>query len=145
VSTTSDLSPNKGSINGTRYFEITTFIVKAGHRHDFEQLTHMYVDMYVDVYRKVAPDGHWDCFEVMYRNPLPGAPSGGAFVVVNTMKSQAEANKGIVDSENLQRNIGSSGMQKIEELSAASFVHEDYYSLACTSNSDRLRRVPILR
>jgi hypothetical protein len=95
VSTTSDLSLNKGSINGTRYFEITTFLVKAGHRHDFEQLTHMYAD----VYRKVAPDGHWDCFEVMYRNPVPGVPSGRAFIVVNTMKSQAETDKGIVDSE----------------------------------------------
>jgi hypothetical protein len=59
----------------------------------------MYVDMYVDVYRQVAPDGHWDCFEAMYRNPVPGVPSGGAFVVVNTMKSQAETDKGIVDSK----------------------------------------------
>jgi hypothetical protein len=83
------------AINGTRYFEITTFIVKAGHRHDFEQLTHMYVD----AYRKVALDGHWDCFEVMYRNPVPGVPSGGTFVLVNTVKSQAETDKGIVDSE----------------------------------------------
>jgi hypothetical protein len=111
-----DLSLNKGSINGTRYFEITTFIVKPGHRHDFEQLAHTYAD----AYHKVAPDTHWDCFEVMYGNPLPGAPSGGAFVVVNTMKSQAETDKGIVDSETFAKELGSSGMQKIEELSAAS-------------------------
>ncbi len=111
-----DLSLNKGSINGTRYFEITTFIVKPGHRHDFEQLAHMYVD----AYRKVAPDTHWDCFEVMYGNPAPGFPSGGAFVVVNTMKSQAETDKGMADSEKFAKELGSSGMQKIEELSAAS-------------------------
>jgi hypothetical protein len=111
-----DLSLNKGSINGTRYFEITTFIVKPGHRHDFEQLAHTYAD----AFRKVAPDAHWDCFEVMYGNPAPGFPSGGAFVVVNTMKSQAETDKGIVDSEKFAKELGSSGMQKIEELSAAS-------------------------
>jgi len=111
-----DLSLNKGSINGTRYFEITTFIVKPGHRHDFEQLAHMYGD----TFRKVAPDAHWDCFEVMYGNPAPGFASGAAFVVVNTMKSQAETDKGIMDSEKFAKELGSSGMQKIEELSAAS-------------------------
>jgi hypothetical protein len=111
-----DLSLNKGSINGTRYFEITTFIVKPGHRHDFEQLAHVYGD----TFRKIAPDAHWDCFEVMYGNPAPGFPSGGAFVVVNTMKSQAETDKGIMDSEKFAKELGSSGMQKIEELSAAS-------------------------
>jgi hypothetical protein len=111
-----DLSLNKGSINGTRYFEITTFIVKPGHRHDFEQLAHMYVD----AYRKVAPDTHWDCFEVMYGSPVPGVPVGAAFVVVNTMKSQAETDKGIADSEKFAKEVGASGMEKIEELSAAS-------------------------
>jgi hypothetical protein len=111
-----DLSFNKGSINGTRYFEITTFIVKPGHRHDFEQLAHMYAD----TYRKVAPDGHWDCFEVMYGNPAPGFPSGGAFVVVNTMKSLAETDKGVADSEKFAKEVGASGMAKMEELSAAS-------------------------
>jgi hypothetical protein len=111
-----DLSFNKGSINGTRYFEITTFIVKPGHIHDFEQLAHMYAD----TYRKVVPDGHWDCFEVMYGNPAPGFPSGGAFVVVNTMKSLAETDKGVTDSEKFAKELGASGMQKMEELSAAS-------------------------
>lgn len=111
-----DLSFNKGSINGTRYFEITTFIVKPGHMHDFEQLAHMYTD----TYRKVAPDGHWDCFEVMYGNPAPGFPSGSAFVVVNTMKSLAETDKGVTDSEKFSKELGASGMQKMEELSAAS-------------------------
>ena len=111
-----DLSLNKGSINGTRYFEIASFIVKPGHRHDFETLAHMYVD----TYRKVVPDGHWDCFEVMYGSPVPGVPSGAAFIVVNTMKSMAETDKGLADSEKFAKELGSSGMEKIEELSAAS-------------------------
>jgi hypothetical protein len=111
-----DLSFNKGSINGTRYFEISTFIVKPGHMHDFEQLAHMYAD----AYRKVAPDEHWDCFQVMYGNPAPGFPSGAAFVVVNTMKSLAETDKGITDSEKFAKELGESGMAKLEELSAAS-------------------------
>jgi hypothetical protein len=111
-----DLSLNKGSINGTRYFEITTFIVKPGHRHEFEQLAHMYID----TFRKVAPDTHWDCFEVMYGNPAPGFPSGAAFVVVNTMKSLAETDKGNADFEKFTKEVGPGGMEKIEQLSAAS-------------------------
>jgi hypothetical protein len=111
-----DLSLNKGSINGTRYFEITTFVVKPGHRHDFDQLAHMYAD----AYKKVAPDTHWDCFEVMYGNPAPGFPSGATFVVINTMKSQAETDKGMADFEKFAKELGTSGMEKMEELTAAS-------------------------
>jgi hypothetical protein len=111
-----DLSLNKGSINGTRYFEITSFIVKPGHRHDFEQVAHMYID----TYRKIAPDAHWDCFEVMYGILAPGVPTGAAFIIINTMKSQAETDKGIADGEKFAKEVGSTGMAKIEELSAAS-------------------------
>ena len=64
-----DLSLNKGSIDGARYFEITAFVVKPGHMHDFAELA----KIYIDAYRKIAPDTHWDTFEVMYGNPLPTA------------------------------------------------------------------------
>jgi hypothetical protein len=111
-----DLSLNKGSIHGTRYFEITTFVVKPGHMHEFEELAHMYAN----TFRKVAPDTHWDCFQVMYGSVVPGVPTGGTFVVINTMKSLAETDKGIADSEKFAKEVGSSGMAKAEELSAAS-------------------------
>jgi hypothetical protein len=111
-----DLSLNKGSIHGTRYFEITTFVVKPGHMHEFEELAHMYAD----TFRKVAPDTHWDCFEVMYGSPAPAIPGGGTFVVINTMKSLAETDKGVADSEKFAKEVGSSGMAKAGELMAAS-------------------------
>ena len=111
-----DLSLNKGSIHGTRYFEITTFIVKPGHMHEFEELAHMYAD----TFRKVAPETHWDCFEVMYGSVVPGVPTGGTFVVVNTMKSLNETDKGVADSEKFAKELGSSGMAKAEALVAAS-------------------------
>jgi hypothetical protein len=111
-----DLSLNKGSIHGTRYFEITTFIVKPGHMHEFEELAHMYAD----TFRKVAPETHWDCFEVMYGSVAPGVPTGSTFVVVNTMKSLNETDKGVADSEKFSKELGSSGMAKAEELTAAS-------------------------
>ena len=111
-----DLSLNKGSIDGTRYFEITVFVVKPGHVHDFTELA----KLYIDTYRKVAPETHWDTFEVMYGSPLPAAAGGEVFLVFNLMKSLAETDKSIQDSDKFASELGPSGMQKVSELTAAS-------------------------
>jgi len=111
-----DLSLNKGSIDGARYFEITTFVVKPGHLHDFTELA----KTYIETYRKIAPQTHWDTFEVMYGNPLPAATGGDVFLVVNVMKSLADTDKSIQDSDKFASELGASGMQKVGELSAAS-------------------------
>jgi hypothetical protein len=111
-----DLSLNKGSINGARYFEITAFVVKPGHTHDFTELA----KIYIDTYRKVAPDTHWDTFEVMYGSPLPAAAGGEVFLVFNLMKSLAETDKSIQNSDKFASELGPSGMQKVSELTAAS-------------------------
>jgi hypothetical protein len=111
-----DLSLNKGSINGARYFEITAFVVKPGHMHDFTELA----KMYIEAYRKIAPETHWDCFEVMYGSPVPTVAGGGVFLVFNLMKSLAETDKSIKDSDKFASELGVSGMQKVSELTAAS-------------------------
>jgi hypothetical protein len=111
-----DLSLNKGSIDGARYFEVISFVVKPGHVHDFTELT----KIYIDTYRKVDPQAHWDTFEVMYGNPVPTAAGGDVFLVFNLMKSLAETDKSIKDSEKFASELGASGMQKVSELTAAS-------------------------
>jgi hypothetical protein len=111
-----DLSLNKGSIDGARYFEITTFVIKPGHVHDFTELA----KIYIDTYRKIAPQSHWDTFEAMYGNPVPTAAGGEVFLVFNLMKSLAETDKSIQDSDKLSSELGASGMQKVSELTAAS-------------------------
>ena len=112
-----DLSLNKGSIQGTRYFEITSFVVKPGHLHEFEELAHMYIDGM----RKAAPDTHWDCFQVMYGiGPIPGVPIGTSFIVVNTMKSMAEIDKENADFKKFGDQMGAGGMKKIADLEASS-------------------------
>jgi hypothetical protein len=111
-----DLSLNKGSIDGARYFEITAFVVKPGHVHDFTELT----KIYIDTFRKVAPQTHWDTFEVMYGSPVPTDAGGAVFLVFNLMKSLDETDKSIQDSDKFASELGSSGMQKVSELTAAS-------------------------
>jgi hypothetical protein len=111
-----DLSLNKGSIDGARFFEITTFVVKPGHLHDFTELA----KTYIETYRKISPQAHWDTFEVMYGSPLPSAAGGDVFLVINVMKSLADTDKSIQDSDKFASELGASGMQKVSELSAAS-------------------------
>jgi hypothetical protein len=111
-----DLSLNKGHIEGTRYFEITTFVVKPGHAREFEELAHLYVDGF----RKAAPDTHWDCFQVMYGSPVMGVPTGAVYVIFNTMKSLAETDKGNEDFKKFANVLGESGMKKAGDLEAAS-------------------------
>jgi hypothetical protein len=111
-----DLSLNKGSIDGARYFEITVFVVKPGHQHDFEELA----KTYIETYRKIAPDTHWDTFEAIYGNPLPTAAGGDVFLVFNLMKSLAETDKSLKNSDKFASELGAAGMQKVSELSAAS-------------------------
>jgi hypothetical protein len=111
-----DLSLNKGSIDGARYFEITVFVVKPGHMHDFAELSHLYID----AYKKIAPETHWDTFEVMYGNPLPTVAGGGVFLVFNLMKSLAETDKSIQNSDKFAAELGADGMKKVSELTAAS-------------------------
>jgi hypothetical protein len=110
-----DLSLNKGSIDGARYFEITAFVVKPGHEHDFEELA----KTYMETYRKIAPETHWDTFEVIYGNPVPTAAGGDVFLVFNLMKSLAETDKSIKNSDKFASELGAAGMQKVTELSAA--------------------------
>ena len=111
-----DLSLNKGSIHNTRYFEMTLFMVKPGHVMEFEELA----KIYIEGFRKAAPDTHWDTFEQMYGTPAPGMPSGGIFLVVNTMKSLSETDRGSDDFKKFVDVIGKDGMKKIEQLTAAS-------------------------
>jgi hypothetical protein len=111
-----DLSLNKGSIDGARFFEITTFVVKPGHTHDFTELA----KMYIDAYRKIDPETHWDTFEVTYGNPTPATAGGAIFLVFNTMKSLAETDKSMQDSDKFSTELGADGMKKVSELSAAS-------------------------
>jgi hypothetical protein len=111
-----DLSLNKGSIDGARFFEITTFVVKPGHTHDFTELA----KIYIETFRKIAPQNHWDTFELTYGNPVPGAAGGSSFLLFNTMKSLAETDKSMQDSEKFASELGDSGMKKIRELTAAS-------------------------
>lgn len=62
-----------------RYFEISVYRVKPGHRKDWDDG----MKMVLAAYQKALPDTHWACYEAAY-----GA-SEGTYVFITPMKSAA--------------------------------------------------------
>lgn len=97
-------------IEDMRYFDITIFTVRAGHRHDWDTLAKMYASAYEKI-----PNAHWATFEKMY-----GTQSGGPrYILITPMKSLAEVDQEIVDDKQLRSTVDADQMKKLGELSAA--------------------------
>jgi len=93
-----------------RYFEITAFKVKPGHRKDWMEL----VKIYRDAFEKSVPNAHWALYDSYY-----GEDNGGYYVVISPMKTLAEDDQGMDDGKKLQEAIGAEGMKHVSELTAA--------------------------
>jgi len=93
-----------------RYFEISVYRVKQGHRKDWDDG----MKMVLAASQKASPDSHWACYEAAY-----GAPEG-TYVFITPMKSAAEIDKAFAQNKDFMSAMGEEGMKKLEELSAAS-------------------------
>jgi hypothetical protein len=92
----------------SRYFEITTFRVKPGHRQEWQEL----VKLYKEGYGKI-PSAKWALFESVY-----GADNGGLYLVFNPMKSLAEVEEAYADEKKFAEAMGADRMKRLGELSA---------------------------
>lgn len=107
-----ELSLHMGkSIAQDRYFEISRWAVKPGHRADFLEL----VKMYVDGYGKVSEHANWAAFESYY-----GEQNGGVYIAISAMASLAENDQFMGDDKKFADAMGPEKMKKIRELTAAS-------------------------
>ena len=93
----------------SRYFEISVFRVRPGHRKEWQEL----VKMYQKGYEKV-PNAKWALFESVY-----GADNGGMYLVFNPMKSLAEVEEGYADEKKFADALGEDKMKKLAELTAS--------------------------
>jgi len=111
-----DLSTNvSGPPVGMRLLEISEFVVKPGHTHDFEQLAKMYTEA-----AKNVPEFHWTCFQMAY-----GRAEGPTYLVFTALKSAADADAEFGAGKKFAETVGEDGMKKIAELEAASVATED--------------------
>jgi hypothetical protein len=96
----------KVDISQYRYFEISTFQVKPGHRKDWDEI----VKLVMAAYEKI-PDARWATFELVY-----GALPGGTYAVFSPLKSASEIDKGMAQGKDFVAAMGEDGMKKLAEL-----------------------------
>lgn len=106
-----DLSYHAGvNIARMRYFEISRYVVRPGHRKEWDAL----VKEYMNGYQKGVPDAHWAVFESVY-----GQDNGGVYLVFIPLKSLSELDHFSAESKNFEAAVGEAGMKRIEDLTAS--------------------------
>lgn len=91
-----------------RYFGISTFRVREGHRQDWDAL----VKMVLAAYEKI-PDVHFATYESQYGN------EGLTYVVFTPMRSLAEVDRGFAQDKQFEAAMGQDGMKRLGDLEAA--------------------------
>jgi hypothetical protein len=89
-----------------RYFEISLYTVKPGHRKDWDDL----VKLVMAAYEKV-PGVHWAMFEVAF-----GQQVNDTYVIFNALKSASEIDLESGQDKGFVSAMGEDGMKKLHEL-----------------------------
>ena len=105
-----------GDIAHARYFEISLFHVKPGHRHDWHELT----KMVKDANEKSGSSSHWATYEIAY-----GA-SDGTYLLLSSDKSLADIDQGFAESKKFVEALGGpEGMEKLDQLYGETVDHSE--------------------
>jgi|HubBroStandDraft_6_1064221.scaffolds.fasta_scaffold112179_2 quinol monooxygenase YgiN len=114
-----DLSTNvSGPPVGMRYLEVSEYVVKPGHEHEFEELAKKYVEAAKDI-----PEFHWTAYQLAYGVPY-GDSRGPTFLVLTALKSGADADAEFGAGKRFEDALGKDGMKKMSELEGASVASE---------------------
>jgi len=93
-----------------RYFELSQYHIKPGHRAEWMEL----MKIYRDGYQKASTLANWAVFESYY-----GEDNGGLYLAVSAMKSLAEDDQTMGDDKKFSDAVGAETMKKVRELTAA--------------------------
>jgi hypothetical protein len=96
-----------------RFFEITIFDIRPGHRHDWSELVKLYQQAWQN-----APDAHWATFEERY------GPHGNRYIVVSPMKSLTEVDQELMDDKKMAANLSADDKKKMADLTASTIESE---------------------
>jgi hypothetical protein len=91
-----------------RYFEISLFQLRPGHRKEWDEA----VKLVMKAYDKI-PDAHWATYELMY------GQQGQAFVIFTPLKSAAEIDRSFDQNKQFMTAMGEDGMKRLSELESA--------------------------
>jgi len=104
-----------------RYFEISLYRVRAGHRKDWDEL----VKLVKTGYEKV-PAVHWAMYEANY------GQEGDVYLVFTAMKSASEIDQEPAQDKDFEAALGEDGMKKLHELesSAVEFSQSNLFAFS---------------
>jgi len=103
------LHTENGSVAKSRYFEISTYKVKPGHRAEWLELVKLYMKGFANI-----SNANWATFESYY-----GADNGGVYVAISKLTSLAEDDASMNDDKKFAAAMGTDGMKKVRELTAS--------------------------
>jgi hypothetical protein len=104
-----DLSLHTGDIIQDRYFEVSQYKVKPGHREEWKALVKLYQDGFAGISRV-----NWAVFDSYY-----GPDNGGLYLVISKMASLKDDDDGMNDDKTFAATLGPEKMKKVEELTAS--------------------------
>jgi hypothetical protein len=101
-----------------RYFEISLYRVRPGHRKEWGDI----VKLVKTAYEKI-PDEHWAVYEAAY------GQEDVTYLVIIPMKSASEIDKGMQQDKQFVEAMGEDGMKKLSELesSAVEFTQTNLF------------------
>jgi hypothetical protein len=113
------LRPNM-DIPHMRYFEVSVFTVKPGHRREWRELVKMAIAGYQNV-----PAMHWATYEMQY-----GEAGGPVYIVFSGLKTASEIDAEPSQDKDFAAAVGEEGMKKFADLesSAVASVQTNLFS-----------------
>lgn len=110
-----DVSTNvSGPPVGTRFLEVSQYIVKPGHEHDFEELAKMYTEA-----ARNNSEMHWTMYQLAY-----GSVEGPAFLVFTAIKSGEEMDAGMLAGKKFGETLTEEQRRKMAQLESDSIASE---------------------
>jgi hypothetical protein len=102
------LRPNV-DIAHMRYFEVSLFQVKPGHRKEWGEIVKLVMAAYKNI-----PDAHWATYEVAY-----GQQGNATYVVFSALKSASEIDHAFTEDKDFVAAMGEEGMKKLSEMESS--------------------------
>jgi len=95
-----------------RYFEISVYQVKLGHREEWNQI----VKLVKAAYEKI-PDARWAMYEIMYAQQ-----PGDMYLVFQPHKLASEIDQSMTEEKDFMAAMGEDGMKKLADLESSALV-----------------------
>jgi hypothetical protein len=104
----------ESDLSHARYLEVSSFVVKPGHDHEWEEIA----KMVIAAHQKGGTSAHWATYEMAYGG-------GDEYVILSSDKSMADIDQGFAEGKQFEAAMGEDGMKKLRELTSSAIESSD--------------------